>query len=142
MLVASGFLSNLRVLLQNTGSDVVYTRPPASVYNPATGGTTEVPGTGLAVEARGAFVQYASNMIDGTLVLAGDRKFLTTSDLLSIEPQPFDLIDGEGGQVQVINVYRVAPNNTQVGYILQVRGAGAADAFNSGETGGTGGTGS
>ena len=103
-------------LLKDHGYDLVISRTTGT-YNPATG---KVETTITTQETfRGLFVNYLSEDIDGTSVLATDRKLLLRADTQSMIPEPGDKV---GSTVSIIRVQKIQSGDTIIGYVCQTRG--------------------
>jgi len=140
MNISGQFLANMDRLIRNTGSDVTYIREAPKVYNPAIGGfVTGVGDTDTEVSVKGAWAYFESGEFDGTQIMHGDRRFITTSTFLTIEPKQYDLIADEFGTVvKVVDIRRVSMKSSKIGYILHVRGSGQPGTGTPGGTGSAG----
>lgn len=86
-------------------------------YDTTTGAVTG--GTTSTATIRGVFIDYNERDIDGTNVLADDRKLLVQADGLTLTPEVGDLIDDE---VRLERVRRLKSGDTVIAYICQTRG--------------------
>lgn len=107
-------------LLQSYGSLVsLRRRDPAAAYDPATGSVTSDPGTiysGYAVVA-----DYPAKMIDGSSVLAGDKRVTLQASSTMVDPVPGDFVAIGALEYRVVGVSNMAPAGTTIIYTLQVR---------------------
>ncbi len=79
-------------------------------YNP----TITPTNTGITVVA----TKYSSFDVDGSLILATDKKFLMSS---LVEPEKADIIVDGGVEYNIENVEVVAPGDTTILYKVQAR---------------------
>jgi hypothetical protein len=89
--------------------------PTGPAYNPT-------PGADVDHACRFAIVAFQQRDIDGTRVLATDKKAILAKGALTVEPLPGDqLVDAAGVVYSVIDVMPLNPAGTTVMYELQVR---------------------
>jgi hypothetical protein len=89
--------------------------PSGAAYNPT-------PGTPVDHAARFAIVAFEQREIDGTRVLATDKKAILAKGALTVEPLPGDhLVDAASVVYSVVDVMPLNPAGTVVMYELQVR---------------------
>tara|TARA_R110000744_G_scaffold63183_4_gene130027 strand:+ start:2329 stop:2685 length:357 start_codon:yes stop_codon:yes gene_type:complete len=84
--------------------------------NPATGTTTG--GTSTAYSAKGVLLDFQTNRINGTSVLATDSRFLME---VGNKPEVGDIITVNAVEYQVIGAQEVNPAGTPVLYEVQLR---------------------
>lgn len=88
------------------------------------GGSAFEPGEEKDVDHPATFVitVYASKDIDGTRILATDKKALIAPGSLTIEPTPADkLVDADGSVYNIVHVGTIRPAETTLLWVLQVR---------------------
>lgn len=102
-------------LMQDFGSDLTLSRAGVAIYNPTTGTVTN--GTPSSFTARGVFIEYREDNIDGTLVKRGDRKLLLAASGATGTPAVNDIVNG----LKVLDVRTIAPNGVPIGWTCQVR---------------------
>ena len=66
-------------------------------------------------------LDYAKREIDGSLVLATDRKCLVSTEGLSIEPATSDQIMVGGDVYEIVNVMPLSPGGTVIMWEVQAR---------------------
>ncbi len=71
--------------------------------------------------ATAAIIDYSSREIDGTNILAGDKRALVKVEDLEIEPQPTDICFIGGVKHKVVQVRPTNPGGTVVMYDVQLR---------------------
>jgi hypothetical protein len=76
-------------------------------------------GAPLTWTAKGVFLSYSENEIDGTSVLIDDRKLLLRASPMAYAPSPGDVVDDT---VQIISVRKMLSGTTVLGYVCQTRG--------------------
>jgi hypothetical protein len=86
-------------------------------YSTATGKVSG--GDTLLEDVRGVFIDYRESDIDGTSILADDRKLLLQARDMTMIPAPGDVV---GDDVQVVSVRTIKSGNTIVAYTCQTRG--------------------
>lgn len=88
----------------------------AATYDPAT--MTYTAGSAVDVSAVGVEEQYRAEHVDGTLIKAGDVKFMVSS---SVEPTTsMKLISGLV-EWNIISVQAIKPADTALYYVIQAR---------------------
>lgn len=68
---------------------------------------------------RGVFINYLEQDVDGTNVLADDRKLLVQADGLTLTPETGDFVDEE---VRIERVRKIQSGDTVIAYVCQTRG--------------------
>lgn len=111
-----------RARKQGRASEVKLTRPGTpGVYNPATGkyegGSPAQEFTGFGVK-----IGYEQSNVDGTLVQRGDQQLYVPA-LGFTRPATNEQITVASKTVMVVSVEVVAPGDTDILYIIQIRGA-------------------
>lgn len=86
-----------------------------NAYDP-TSGTTEETSTPVTI----VVTDYAKQDIDGTLILATDRKVLMTA-IAGVIPAPADVLQVSGTDYSIVNVMPLAPAGVVVMYEAQCR---------------------
>jgi len=86
-------------------------------YNTTTGQFSG--GETLTEDVRGVFINYMEQEIDGTSVLADDRKLLLQARGTTMVPETGDDIDDE---VKIITVRKILSGTTLIAYVCQTRG--------------------
>lgn len=105
-------------IIDRHGYDVSFSRPTAGAsYDTATRRMTG--GSPVTWKAKGVFLSYSENEIDGTSVLIDDRKLLLRSQPMEYAPSPGDVVDDA---VQIISVRKMLSGTTVLGYVCQTRG--------------------
>ena len=105
-------------LLKTHGYDISLTRSNVDgSYDTSTGKVSG--GTTTSATVRGVFIDYRESDIDGTSILADDRKLLLQARGLELTPENGDALDGD---VQVISVRTIKSGSTIVAYTCQTRG--------------------
>lgn len=105
-------------LLAEFGAAATLSRSTPGAYDPATG--TDTPAT-TTTQCRAAVFDYATRLVDGTLVRQGDRQAFVSVLGLTFEPQPSDTMLWGGVTYTVVRVTQTAPSGQAVLYELQVR---------------------
>lgn len=114
-----------RARKQGRASEVKITRSVAGspgTYNPETGefdGGTEP--TAATYTASGVKIGYAQSDIDGTLIKQGDQRLYVPA-LGFVRPTTNEQIKVGSATYTVVNVEVVAPGDTDILYIIQIRG--------------------
>jgi hypothetical protein len=88
------------------------------------GGSDFDPGEEVVTDHPAVFVvtAYAAKDIDGSRVLAADKKAMIAPGALTIEPTPADkLVDADGAVYNVVHVGTIRPAETTLLWVLQVR---------------------
>lgn len=105
-------------LIKTHGYDVVIKRTNVGgTYNTTTGTITG--GSTTTATGRGVFINYVEQDIDGTSILADDRKLLLQALGLSVVPETGDSVDDE---VQIVSVRTIQSGATIIAYVCQTRG--------------------
>jgi hypothetical protein len=105
-------------LIDRYGYDLTLRRTAVGgAYNTTTGAVTG--GTTTTASVRGVFVNYMERDIDGTSILADDRKLLLQARGLTVAPETGDTLDND---VQIISVRTIKAGATVVAYVCQTRG--------------------
>jgi hypothetical protein len=87
-------------------------------------GTPHAPIKGAATDhaAKFAVIDFRASEIDGTRILATDKKALLSASGLAVTPALSDLlVDAAGSAYKIVNIETVSPAGTVVMYTLQVR---------------------
>lgn len=116
--------SAVQHIVKDHGQSVTFRRVTEGSYDPAAGETTGGSTDDETVTV--AFVDYRENMIDGTTIERGDRKALMANNkadgtALNKTPKPGDEFVGAQSTVRAINVKRLEPGGTLVGFEIQCR---------------------
>lgn len=108
-------------LLEEFGQNLVVSRASGGGdYDPETGGVT--PGVNEVYLGTGAEFDYRQDLIDGTVVLQGDRRVLIAPDLATT-PRPGDTVALEDGTtLTVVASKPVKPAGPIVLHEVQARG--------------------
>lgn len=110
---------------EGLASEVKITRSVAGspgTYNPETGefeGGTEP--SAKTYTASGVKIGYEQSDVDGTLIQRGDQQLYVPA-LGFVRPTTNEQIEVGGATYTVVNVEVVAPGDTDILYIIQVRG--------------------
>lgn len=110
-----------RARARGRASEVKLTRPgSAGTYNPATG---EVEGgtDPATYTASGVKIGYEQKDVDGTLIQRGDQQVYVPA-LGFARPETNEQITVGGAACTAVGVEVLAPGDTDILYILQVRG--------------------
>lgn len=109
---------DVKRLMKTHGYDVTFKRVEfGGNYDPATGLVSG--GSTLTWTGRGVFTDFTGEEVNGTSILADDRKLLLQADELEREPAVGDQIDDS---VQVVDVRKLRSGQTTIAYTLQTRG--------------------
>jgi hypothetical protein len=103
-------------LISRFGQTATLRRPTVSgtAYNPSAGTPTDYSATVVVLD-------YDRREIDGTRILAADRKVLLAAGTLAIEPVTSDKAVIGGIEHSIIDVAPLNPGGTVLLYQLQVR---------------------
>lgn len=88
------------------------------------GGSDFDPGEEIITDHPATFVvtSYAAKDIDGTRILATDKKAMIAPGSLTVEPTPADkLVDADGAVYNIVHVGTIRPAETTLLWVLQVR---------------------
>ena len=99
------------VTLRQAGGD--------EVYDPST--DTFVAGTDIDTPVKALFTQFATKDIDGELIKRTDKRLLIPANALDAAPETADKIIDGAVEYQVINTDTLAPGDTPILYMVQVR---------------------
>lgn len=106
-------------LLTESGQACVLGSVTTDAYDPA---ESEAVVTNAAHPVTAAILAYPQHFIDGSLILAGDKRALVSPVGLTVTPKPGDtLTDAAGAEYKVIDAKELAPAGTVVLWTLQVR---------------------
>jgi hypothetical protein len=94
-------------------------RETEGVFDPATGMTT--PGETVNFPCLGIIMDYERERVDGTAILASDKKALIDASSLETVPVAGDNLVTHDDILSVVHVYTTQPNETAFIYKLQVR---------------------
>ena len=112
-----GLKNTATKLLTEKGQAASWThRNNDSTFNPATGQSTG--GTTTTYASTGVLLHFQSNRIDGSFVIASDRRFLMSA---GSTPEISDVITVDSIAYQVLAVNPINPAGTAVMYELQLR---------------------
>lgn len=95
-----------------------------SIKRPTTTGPDydPVPGTPETYPATFAVMDYATNQIDGSRILANDRRVIMAKGGLTIEPLPSDrLVQADASEYAIVSVKPMSPAGAVVYYEIQAR---------------------
>ena len=99
-------------LLTEFGKEITLERTIGGSGHPVTGVvTTGTPNDQVTI---GVVKPYEKNLIDGTIIQAGDKEVILSPE---IEPLMTDTIDG----MQIVNIIEINPAGTVLVYKVQVR---------------------
>jgi len=104
-------------LLTEFGQSVTLTRQTVGAYDPATGAAAV---TTSAQTATGALFDYKNSQIDGTLIVAGDRRLILSAVGITA-PQVDDTITANGRTYTIKAVSETNPAGTAVIFTCNVR---------------------
>lgn len=110
-------LATANRLLERFGQAGTLRRPTSSgtAYNPTAGSPTDQAATFVVIE-------YSRSEVDGTRILATDKRVLLAKGALTLDPTTSDQIVESGGAVfKIVNVQPLNPGGTVILYDLQVR---------------------
>jgi hypothetical protein len=105
-------------LIAKFGQPGTIRRPGAASgdpWNPTIGPATDYPCTLVVLD-------YTAREIDGTLILASDRKVYVATAGLDVTPEPSDQVVVGSEVLSIVNVGRLAPAGVDVFFLLQARG--------------------
>lgn len=94
-------------------------RTTPGVFDPALG--MEVGGGTVDYPCRGVILSYSQNLIDGTVIQAGDKQASIEAASLAVEPMPGDTLIQGAESWSVLAVNPVKPGSVAFLYKLQVR---------------------
>jgi hypothetical protein len=77
--------------------------------------------TDSSITVRGILDDFRAAEVDGTVVKAGDRRYMLAASGMTLVPQPGDALTEDGDIFRVVQVQAVRPAGTDLLYILQVR---------------------
>ena len=105
--------------IQDKGRTVTIISPGEDqVYDPGT--DTFTAGTDDETDVKALFTQFSKKDIDGDLIRQTDKRVLIAASGIS-EPNTDDKISDGGTEYAVINTETIAPGDTAVLYMVQVR---------------------
>jgi len=109
---------DIEYLMQDHGYDLTLTRAGSGgIYDTATGAITGA-ATDVSVTVRGVFIEYESQRINNTTILADDRKLLMQAKDIPVEPQIGDKV----GDVRIVGpVRKIQSGSTVLAYTAQTR---------------------
>lgn len=110
----AGLKERARGLLERAGKPMTLRRTPTGGSEP----WNPEPGTPQTFPGVGALLDYRDGLIDGTLILVGDRKAECVFDE---PPQTGDILETVSGDYRVMRVTAASPAGIAVKYTLQVR---------------------
>jgi hypothetical protein len=109
---------DVKKLIDRYGYDITLSRTNVGgTYSTTTGKVGS--GSTTTATLRGVFVNYEQEDIDGTSVLADDRKLLVQARGLNVAPKKGDLVAGD---VQIVSVRTIKAGATTIAYVCQARG--------------------
>ena len=110
---------DVEILMAEHGYDLTLTRAASGgTYDAATGKITGATGA-VTATVRGVFIEYESQRINNTTILADDRKLLLQARGIPVVPQ----INDHVGDVRIVGpVRRIQSGDTVLAYTAQVRG--------------------
>lgn len=115
------FYENLAViaarLLADKGQTVTFSRDNVSSFDPVLG--QETLGTPVTYSGDGASFGYNKSEVDGTIIQAGDIRFIL--EAVTTEPLPGDSVTIDSVVYRVMDVRKSAPAGTVTHYELQLR---------------------
>jgi len=85
-------------------------------WDPGSGTTTTTDTTVTA-----AVLEYANSEVDGTLILASDRKVYVSAEGIAVTPTPADVLIVGSDQLSIVNVKPLSPAGTVVMWECQCR---------------------
>lgn len=97
--------------LADTVTSFTASHPGTPAYDPATGGVTATP---VAYSGRGVFAGYRLDQIDGTLIMATDKRLTALQNEVTRAPEVGDIIAG-------MAVVRVEADPAAATWRLQLR---------------------
>lgn len=117
-----GFYDNMTATalrqINDKGRTVTLRKPSAGTYVP---GTDTYTAASADYSAKAVITSVNSGEIDGTIILAGDKRVLLAASALAVVPAINDIVLDGTEQLRVINVEAVKPGDTAILYKLQVR---------------------
>lgn len=103
-------------LLTKFGQSITLARTTGSSVDPVTGTVTA--GSDASVTTTGVLLKYPDSMIDGTRIIASDRRMIVSNEQV---PDPSDKPTLNGQDWSIVNIETLSPAGTDVIYELQVR---------------------
>ena len=104
-------------LIEEFGAPVTLNRVTGDQYDPVTG--NEFEGDADPVTTKGLVTSYPVKLIDGTRILATDRKLIIDG---SVEPLMADIPEMNGEKLgTIVNIEKKNPTGTALVYFIQVR---------------------
>lgn len=77
---------------------------------------------GTQAIAKGVVVEYESTLVDGSLVLVGDKKCITQMPDGTDDPRDWaGLIDSDGESWRIVSIQDIMPGSTRLLCVLQLR---------------------
>ena len=114
--VLQGLAQTAKTMLATYGQELTFTRRDSGTYTPATGVMAY---TETTFKGSGAVTSYRSYEIDGTRILATDKKI--SCEALDTTPIMGDVVTANATDYRVLNVEIKAPAGVDIAYILQAR---------------------
>lgn len=111
-------------VLRDLGKNGTISKTTTGTYDQTTGITSA--GTTTAYSIRVALTAYANKDIDGTVILAKDRKAIISASNLLVTPAVGDKIIVSLVQYTIIEVMTIDAGGIALVYIAQVRSVGKA----------------
>ena len=109
---------DVKRLLATHGYDVTLKRvQDGGTYNTTTGIMSG--GTTTTETVRGMFINYKEEEVDGTSIVADDRKLILQALGMTMVPDTGDLVDDE---VRILDVRKIQSGAIVIAYICQTRG--------------------
>lgn len=119
MSLASDLSSQVLTILTQFGRSVTLRHIVAGTYDPTTGTTTGDTSTDYVLT--GALVGYKDYEVNGTSVLAGDRRCFLAAKNMTVVPNVGDTVIVGTATYSVINFQTQELSGTVLAYALQVR---------------------
>lgn len=121
MSIASDISNDVLSALTEYGRSVTLTVNNEGDYDPATGTVSGDSETDYTVT--GLLLGYKDQDIDGSRILANDRKCILAASGMSVVPTSGDILTASSVDYSVIAVKTYEVNGTDFAYVLQIRNA-------------------
>ena len=105
-------------LIGEYGAAMTIRQARAGTFNPGTG---QIQGSSQDAACLGLLDSYGVDMVDGTSVLAGDRRVYLAAQGLGLTPQPGDQLLSGSLSFNLVKVDSVGPGGIILFYDIQAR---------------------
>lgn len=119
MSVATQFQNGAAQILRTFARSLIYTSFTQQTYYPATGVATAPTQTSVAIS--GGLCTYHERLINGTTILASDRRCLIAGNSITFEPKIGDTVLAGTDLYRVVERFLCEIGNSKVLWDLQLR---------------------